>query len=88
MTSLENFLADLHTKGFKLDDDAIKFIYFGKKYTDAADSNVQAAIEVTLKLQHRFDSGFYMSVLEEITQSNLTSRNKIEDHFRKKGISI
>ncbi|PPA71216.1 DUF6123 family protein [Jeotgalibacillus proteolyticus] len=88
MKSLEDFLADLETKGFKLNDEAIGFIYFGRKYTDAPDQLVQVAIEVTLKLQQRFDSGFYMSVLEEIVQSKLTTRTKVMSHFRKKGIPI
>lgn len=86
--SLEDFLADLETKGFKLNDEAIGFIYFGRKYTNASDIIVKTAIEVTLKLQQRFDSSFYMSVLEEIVQSELSTRKKMLDHFRNKGISI
>ena len=88
MNSLDNFLADLETKGFKLSDEAIGFIYFGRKYTDASDTIVQVSIELTLMLQQSFDSSFYMSVLEELVSSKLSSRSNMLDHFRKKGIAI
>ena len=88
MNALEDFLTDLETKGFKFNDEAIGFIYFGRKFTNASDINVKTAIELTLKVQQRFDSGFYMSVLEEIVQSELKTRQKTIDHFRKKGITI
>lgn len=87
MKSLEDYLADLDTKGFKLNDEAIGFIYFGRKYTDATDELVKIAIEITLKSQQRFDSSFYISVLEEIVQSKHTTRKKLLNHIRGKGIA-
>ncbi|KIL44151.1 DUF6123 family protein [Jeotgalibacillus soli] len=86
--SLEDFLADLETKGFKLGDEAIGFIYFGRKYTEASDIIIQVAIEVTLKVQQRFDSSFYMSVLEELVRTKYKSRGTMLKHFKDKGIKM
>jgi len=88
MTSLEDFIADIEAKGFKLNDEAIGFIYFGQKFTNAPDQLVQIAIEITLKLQRGFDSSFYLSVLEEMVQEKILSRQVALTHFREKGIKI
>ncbi|MCA1063115.1 DUF6123 family protein [Rossellomorea sp. AcN35-11] len=72
----EEFLIDLENKGFKFQQDAIGFIYFGKKYTDAPDELVNYAIEITLKAQRQFDSSFYMSILERLHSQKITSRKE------------
>ncbi|MDX8343852.1 DUF6123 family protein [Rossellomorea sp. YZS02] len=72
----EDFLIDLENKGFKFQEDAIGFIYFGKKYTDAPDELVNSAIEITLKAQKQFDSSFYMSILERLHSQQISSRKE------------
>ncbi|AJD91250.1 hypothetical protein JMA_19330 [Jeotgalibacillus malaysiensis] len=86
--SLDDFVADLHTRGFKLDEEAIGFIYFGKKFTGADDQLIKMAIETTLKCQKRFDSSFYMSVLEELSAKKWKNKNEMTAHLKKKGMSI
>lgn len=53
--STEEYVNFLEGKGFTFGNDAIGFIYFGKRYTDASDILVNAAIELTLKVQKNFD---------------------------------
>ncbi|WP_064091395.1 DUF6123 family protein [Rossellomorea aquimaris] len=72
----EDFLIDLENKGFKFQEDAIGFIYFGKKYTDASDELVNCAIEITLKAQKQFDSSFYMSILERLHSQKISTREE------------
>ena len=74
--STEDFLIDLENKGFKFQEDAIGFIYFGKKYTDASDELVNSAIEITLKAQKQFDSSFYMSILERLHSQKISTRKE------------
>ncbi|MRX70928.1 hypothetical protein GJU40_01940 [Bacillus lacus] len=66
--SLHEFLAFLHTKGFKLGEDAKGFILFGQHYTGADDSLAIAALEVTLKAQKQFDGSFFISFLEVLVK--------------------
>ncbi|ENH97303.1 hypothetical protein J416_04773 [Gracilibacillus halophilus YIM-C55.5] len=61
---LAYFLEHLWTKGFKLTDEEVRFIYFGKKYTNASVSQVKLAVTFTLQLQLSFDRSFYISLLE------------------------
>ncbi|WP_244093837.1 DUF6123 family protein [Jeotgalibacillus sp. R-1-5s-1] len=88
MKTLDDFMADLDSRGFKLDDEAIGFIYFGRKYTGASDQIVKTAIEATLKIQKRFDSSFYMSVLEELVKLNQPSRKDMINHLKAKGMIL
>ncbi|WP_456274937.1 DUF6123 family protein [Bacillus sp. AK031] len=70
----EEFLIHLENKGFKFGEDAIGFIYFGKRSVNASDEIVNAAIEITLKAQKRFDNSFYMSLLETLYSNNIRTR--------------
>lgn len=79
MRTVEDYILDLHSKGFQLGEDAIGFIYFGKQYTNATDEQTNAAIELTLKAQKRFDGSFFVSLLETlITNKILTRKQAIE----------
>ena len=70
----EEFLIHLENKGFKFGEDAIGFIYFGKRSVNVSDEIVNAAIEITLKAQKTFDNSFYISLLENLHSNNVTSR--------------
>jgi FPC/CPF motif-containing protein YcgG len=83
----EDFLIDLENRGFKFQEDAIGFIYFGKKYTDASDELVNSAIEITLKAQKQFDSSFYMSILERLHSQKITSRKEALKWMVHQGLS-
>ncbi|WP_026694881.1 DUF6123 family protein [Peribacillus kribbensis] len=76
MQTVEEYLAYLEAKGFCFEEDAIGFIYFGKHYTNASDHLVNIAIELTLKAQKTFDGSFYISLLESLMQSEITSKKK------------
>ncbi|MGE6376483.1 DUF6123 family protein [Peribacillus muralis] len=73
--STEEYVRFLEGKGFTFGNDAIGFIYFGKRYTDASDILVNAAIELTLKVQKNFDGSFYISFLENLKQNGIETRN-------------
>jgi hypothetical protein len=73
--STEEYVSFLEGKGFTFGNDAIGFIYFGKRYTDASDILVNAAIELTLKVQKNFDGSFYISFLDRL-QKNRGCLNK------------
>ncbi|MEI2665630.1 DUF6123 family protein [Rossellomorea sp. LJF3] len=83
----EEYLIDLENKGFKFQEDAIGFIYFGKKYTDAPDELVNSAIEITLKAQKQFDSSFYMSILERLHSQKIPSRKEALRWMEKQGLA-
>ncbi|WP_018660245.1 DUF6123 family protein [Heyndrickxia acidiproducens] len=74
--SLGEYILFLRGKGFKFKDDVIHFIYFGKQYTNAPDPIVQAAIELTLQAQKKFDGSFYISLLETFKQNQIRSRKE------------
>lgn len=83
----EDFLIDLENKGFKFQEDAIGFIYFGKKYTNAPDELVNSAIEITLKAQKQFDSSFYMSILERLHSQKISTRKEALIWMDKQGLA-
>jgi hypothetical protein len=72
--TLEEFLVKLKAKGFKLQEDAIGFIYFGKHFTNAPDEVIITAIEITLKAQKSFDGSFYISLLETLSHQKVQSK--------------
>ncbi|AZU63085.1 DUF6123 family protein [Neobacillus mesonae] len=74
MRTVEDYLHYLKGKGFKFQEDAIGFIYFGKHFTNASDELINTAIELTLKAQKRFDGSFYVSLLETFTTNEIISR--------------
>ena len=82
----DEYLQFLKGKGFQFYEDAIGFIYFGKQYTNASDEMANTAIELTLKVQKSFDGSFYMSLLEELTSHNITSRSDAIQHVKEKNL--
>lgn len=74
MSTLEEYLLILRSKGFHFGDDAIGFIYFGKQYTEASDELIKIAIELTLKVQKEFDGSFYISLLENFKTNRIEER--------------
>lgn len=84
--SLEDYLLFLQAKGFHLQDDAIGFIYFGKRYTNAPDKLVSIAIEITLKAQKRFDGSFYMSLLELFVENKIKKRKEALSLAKERGL--
>ncbi len=84
--SLADYLEHLWVKGFKLSDEQVRFIYFGKKYTEATDDLVRIALETTLRLQFQFDGSFYISLLELLKEHQITSFKEAKQLFKVKGI--
>ena len=80
--TVEDYVTFLEGKGFSFGEDAIGFIYFGKQYANANDLLVNIAIEMTLKVQKKFDGSFYMSLLENLKQHNIRTKKEAE-HFAK-----
>ncbi len=76
--SLEEYLLELASRGFKLPDEAIGFIYFGKKFTDAEDIQVIAALKITLLSKNQFDGSFYLSLVELFCEKEIHSMRKAE----------
>lgn len=74
MRTVEDYLHYLKGRGFRFQEDAIGFIYFGKHYTNASDEMINTAIELTLKAQKRFDGSFYVSLLETFTTNAIHTR--------------
>ncbi|WP_186577847.1 DUF6123 family protein [Aquibacillus kalidii] len=83
---LAYYIEDLWTKGFKLTDEEVRFIYFGKKYTGTSDWKVILAIEVTLKLQMRFVGSFFISVLELLAKETVKNKSAANRLLKKKGV--
>ncbi|MFS0560317.1 DUF6123 family protein [Terribacillus sp. 179-K 1B1 HS] len=86
--SLAYFLDDLWAKGFKLTDEDVQFIYFGKNYANAPDWKVVVALQVTLRFQHAFDGSFYLSVLDLIGEDGVQTKKQAEDLLAKKGFQL
>nr|WP_163537618.1 DUF6123 family protein [Gracilibacillus sp. YIM 98692] len=70
---LAYFLENLWTKGFKLTDEEVHFIFFGKKYTNTSVKHVKLAVLLTLQLQLSFDRSFYISLLELFEKHQIKS---------------
>lgn len=73
---VEQYIEELEHKGFSFGEDAKGFIFFGKEFTGAEDRIVNVAIEITLKVQKRFDGSFYISLLEAMKEKNILSRKQ------------
>lgn len=84
--SIEEYVKFLEMKGFSFGEDAIGFIYFGKRYTEASDLLVNTAIEITLKAQKKFDGSFYISFLENLKRNNIESHSAAESFAREHGL--
>ncbi|MBM7552519.1 DUF6123 family protein [Thalassobacillus pellis] len=85
--TLAYYLEDLWSKGFKLSDEDVVFIYFGMNSTNAPVWKVILALKATLQFQHKFDGSFYMSVLELITREKIDTRRKAWCALETKGLS-
>ncbi|WP_431799176.1 DUF6123 family protein [Halobacillus andaensis] len=87
MQPLANYLEDLWTRGFKLSDEHVHFIYFGKNSTNTEDWKVIVALQITLKYQKKFDPSFYISVLELIGRETVTTKKHAYQALEKYGFS-
>ncbi len=74
MQTVQDYLSFLHTKGFKLSEDAQGFIRFGQGYTGASDGFVNAAIEATIKHQLQFDGSYFIALLERLKEEEITDK--------------
>lgn len=88
MRTVEDYLHQLQGKGFKLPEDAIGFIYFGKHYTNASDEIINTAIELTLKAQKGFDGSFYISLLETLTANDIKTRKDALQFVKEKELLV
>ena len=76
MQTVEDYLSFLHTKGFKLSEEAQGFIMFGQGYTGASDGIVNAAIEATIKHQLQFDGSYFVALLERLKEEEITDKKR------------
>ena len=74
--TLAYFLEDLWSKGFKLSDEDVQFIYFGNNSSNAPEWKTIVAVNMTLKIQQSFDPSFFISILELISNPSITSKRK------------
>lgn len=84
--SIEDYVIFLEGKGFCFGKDDIGFIYFGKQYADASDFLVNIAIEMTLKVQRKFDGSFYVSLLENLKQQNIQTKREAKQFAKEYGL--
>lgn len=79
--ALAYFLEDLWSKGFKLSDEDVRFIYFGKNSTNASEWKTIIAVRTTLKVQQNFDPSFYISILELIAAPSIRTKRHAYRHI-------
>lgn len=84
--TVEQYMHDLKGKGFQFQEDAIGFIYFGKRYTNASDEITNTAIEMTLKAQKSFDGSFYVALLETLIANKIDSRKAALQFVKEKDL--
>jgi Family of unknown function (DUF6123) len=84
--TLDEYIAFLASKGFHFREDALGFIQFGKQCTGAEDRLAVIALEMTLKAQKQFDGSFYISLLEQLKQQNITTRKQAVAFMKEKGL--
>ncbi len=77
------YILFLQGKGFPFKEDAIGFIYFGMELADAGAEAVIAAIEITLKIQKRFDGSFYLSLIERFKEQQITTKKEAYHYVKK-----
>lgn len=83
MQTVQDYLSFLHTKGFKLSEEAQGFIMFGQGYTGASDGIVNAAIEATIKHQLQFDGSYFVALLERLKEERITDKKSAKAFMRK-----
>ncbi|WP_235848427.1 DUF6123 family protein [Litchfieldia alkalitelluris] len=76
VTTVNEYLDYLTSKGFQLGEDALGFIAFGQHYTGSSDELVNTALEITLKAQKEFDGSFFVSLLEMFKENQVTKRKE------------
>ncbi len=81
------FLEDLWTRGFKLSDEDVRFIYFGKNSANASEWKAIIAVRTTLKYQHEFDPSFFISVLEHIAKPEIGTRKQVYKALEARGLA-
>ncbi|MFK2824158.1 DUF6123 family protein [Bacillus sp. B190/17] len=84
--TLADYLLELEGKGFRFSDDTISFIYFGKRSTEAADSLVITAVDITLKVQREFDGSFFLSLLEWFKEKGIGDQQAAMRFARSAGL--
>ncbi|CQR46649.1 hypothetical protein BN1058_00919 [Paraliobacillus sp. PM-2] len=85
-SSLADFIEVLWEKGFKLSDEEVHFIYFGKRYTEASDQLNIIALKYTIQIQLHFDRSFYISLLELLMEHKIKNEKQARTLFQQKGI--
>ncbi|GAA5415325.1 hypothetical protein Pryu01_00349 [Paraliobacillus ryukyuensis] len=83
-SSLANYLEELWGRGFKLTNEDIRLIYFGKRFTAAHDHNIIMALKFTLQIQRDFDFSFYLSLLELLLEHEITNEQQAIQLFQQK----
>ncbi|MEQ6377673.1 DUF6123 family protein [Bacillaceae bacterium S4-13-56] len=84
--NLAIYLDELWEKGFKLKDDQIRFIYFGKQYTGAVDFWVIVAVSATIRIKYQFDGSYYMAILELFSQEKPKTKKQAWRILEKRGV--
>ncbi|MBD8068150.1 DUF6123 family protein [Bacillus sp. PS06] len=74
VTTVEDYIEFLTSKGFSFGEDALGFISFGQHYTSTTDEVVNVALEITLKAQKEFDGSFFVSLLEMFKEQKVSTR--------------
>ena len=85
---LAYYLEDLWSKGFKLSDEEVRFIYFAKYSANASDWMAKQALKITLQMKCTFDGSFYISLLELIVHESVTNNKKLNHLLMDKGIFL
>jgi Family of unknown function (DUF6123) len=73
---LEDYVASLASKGFRLSDGDLHFMNFGRHYTEATESQVKIALEVTLIKQLSFDGSYFIALLESFVKEDVRSKKR------------
>ncbi|UFU01259.1 DUF6123 family protein [Radiobacillus kanasensis] len=84
---LAYYLDDLWSKGFKLTDEDVRFIYLGKHSTMSEDWKVILALKTTLQNQHTFVGSYYLSILELLEGEGVHSLSHATQLLKKKGVT-
>lgn len=80
------FLDELWEKGFKLKDDQVRFIYFGKQYTGAIDLWVIVAVSATIRVKYEFDGSYFLAILELFSKEKPQTKRAAWRILEKHGI--
>ncbi|WP_407268647.1 DUF6123 family protein [Radiobacillus sp. PE A8.2] len=84
---LAYYIEDLWSRGFKLSDEDVHFIYFGKNSTRAPEWKIILSLQVTLRYQRAFDGSFFLSVLELLEKDFVKNRRQADSVLKRKGFA-